>query len=667
MLCDHPLWLEITDEGSSRTVRQSRRLRTLNSRLPSPAHQHPALALFFESRERVYFPAHENGGIYLRLDPGSQRTSQPLLIGSGRLLQSYFPPKQRAGSSRCCSVLQEASFPHDEISLHAAILPFVDVISYHCITVGDILNAEAQLYVWLAAWKGSHAELPKPRFVVRLADDYPSLPQTIKRSLLQRLPLLGQSLTVVKLGSATWATHGLQPICERLVPVIERSRRDRRRRKTTFSGYHTQQLVEQSLAWSLQAARRNFSYVEAARAYNPVAPDLAAHLGEFLTSRPDCADEFVAETIASSFLLDHLTDRMHAFHIRDVFYALYSSSCRAHEGAAGFPGSAAILDCMELLEPPRLSTGFNVVERHRAILAKHRESWRRVKGSHATCFVCHRRRPELRPECGHIVCAHCVKRFGERLSKRARCVTLSQCLLCASPCLLTVIDHPPTDGVGLLCLDGGGVRGIVQTVILALIEQDIGLPIPVQEYFQLVGGVSAGGLNVISLFLMGWAATKCTAMYETIAETIFQRSMWHRVPLVSVVATVLGSALYSAKLIEQAISDAYGTTAKMLDASYASTIGTKVLLPVATSPDPSLLLFTNYNGVGDASARTGERDYQKPHTAVLMCRRLQGVQQLRRRVCCRCVSLPLPGTCQGSLTYLQRSKLHCGTNVGVLK
>ena len=55
-----------------------------------------------------------------------------------------------------------------------------------------------------------------------------------------------------------------------------------------------------------------------------------------------------------------------------------------------------------------------------------------------------------------------------------------------------VLDRPPTAGVGLLSLDGGGVRGIVQTEILRMLEEKIGLPIPIQEHFQLAAGVSAG-------------------------------------------------------------------------------------------------------------------------------------------------------------------------------
>lgn len=45
----------------------------------------------------------------------------------------------------------------------------------------------------------------------------------------------------------------------------------------------------------------------------------------------------------------------------------------------------------------------------------------------------------------------------------------------------------------------------------------------------------------------------------------------------------------------------------MGDASYATSIGTKVIIPVATAAtEPALILFTNYNGVGDLGTRTGK-------------------------------------------------------------
>lgn len=57
--------------------------------------------------------------------------------------------------------------------------------------------------------------------------------------------------------------------------------------------------------------------------------------------------------------------------------------------------------------------------------------------------------------------------------------------------------HAPTAGIGILCIDGGGVRGIIPTTILELLEERIGLPIPIQEHFKLALGISAGKLTMI--------------------------------------------------------------------------------------------------------------------------------------------------------------------------
>ncbi len=57
--------------------------------------------------------------------------------------------------------------------------------------------------------------------------------------------------------------------------------------------------------------------------------------------------------------------------------------------------------------------------------------------------------------------------------------------------LLMKID-PPTAGVGVLCLDGGGVRGIVPLTLMRRIQDQIGLPISLQRFFKAAFGVSSG-------------------------------------------------------------------------------------------------------------------------------------------------------------------------------
>ena len=44
----------------------------------------------------------------------------------------------------------------------------------------------------------------------------------------------------------------------------------------------------------------------------------------------------------------------------------------------------------------------------------------------------------------------------------------------------------------VLALDGGGVRGHIQLEVLALLEQEIGLDLPLRCFFDLIIGTSIG-------------------------------------------------------------------------------------------------------------------------------------------------------------------------------
>jgi hypothetical protein len=114
-----------------------------------------------------------------------------------------------------------------------------------------------------------------------------------------------------------------------------------------------------------------------------------------------------------------------------------------------------------------------------------------------------------------------------------------------------------------------------------------------------------GGLNLIALYLKGWRPSLCTGKYEEMANMIFQRGLLYRVPILSGLLALWNRGLYSAEKLETAIQQTYGNSAKMLDPSYAASIGTRVLLPTARCPEPSILLFTNYNGEGPRVKESG--------------------------------------------------------------
>ena len=135
--------------------------------------------------------------------------------------------------------------------------------------------------------------------------------------------------------------------------------------------------------------------------------------------------------------------------------------------------------------------GKSAVDIHRAVLAKHAAKWAQLFSSE-TCLVCLRRRPQIGMACGHYVCEPCVAAFGDACDGDRWLFTLNICCLCQAASHVALRIHPPTAGVILLCIDGGGVRGIIPPSILELLEKKTGLPIPIQEYFQMAIGISAG-------------------------------------------------------------------------------------------------------------------------------------------------------------------------------
>ncbi len=111
------------------------------------------------------------------------------------------------------------------------------------------------------------------------------------------------------------------------------------------------------------------------------------------------------------------------------------------------------------------------------------------------------------------------------------------------------------------------------------------------------------------MFLKGWSAAQCTSAFETLADAAFRGGPLCKLPLVSTAGKMLlalfNDAIYRAKYLERLLKETYGRNTKMLDFSYATSIGAKIGLPVATISEPSTLLFTNYNGVGEEAVRHG--------------------------------------------------------------
>ncbi|KAK3612882.1 hypothetical protein LTR22_028407, partial [Elasticomyces elasticus] len=71
----------------------------------------------------------------------------------------------------------------------------------------------------------------------------------------------------------------------------------------------------------------------------------------------------------------------------------------------------------------------------------------------------------------------------------------------------------------ILSLDGGGVRGLVQLLVLQMLEDKIGLGLPLTRFFDLIVGTSIGGIVAIALGQKQWSIARCQ---ETLME-LFQQ------------------------------------------------------------------------------------------------------------------------------------------------
>jgi hypothetical protein len=136
---------------------------------------------------------------------------------------------------------------------------------------------------------------------------------------------------------------------------------------------------------------------------------------------------------------------------------------------------------------------------HKDTLQHFEPYWHSIR-SDGTCLTCMRRKPEYILPCGHSVCENCALVFGERSEYDRWVFEIHSCFLCGIELRdITVKVKPDNAGVIALSIDGGGVRGIIPLQFLQVLQDRIGLPIPVQENFDLAFGTSSGELCPIGL------------------------------------------------------------------------------------------------------------------------------------------------------------------------
>ena len=182
-----------------------------------------------------------------------------------------------------------------------------------------------------------------------------------------------------------------------------------------------------------------------------------------------------------------------------VFKKLYAAPCRGAIATYTMHPDIQLKFMSDVLkEFIAVFTQYNGGQRsakaiHHHILSKHSPHLADLK-SHRSCFCCFMRMPEKVLACGHALCDSCIKIFGTRSSSEKNTYELPACMLCGVNYRNSVFRFvPPTAGIRMLTVDGGGIRGVIPLMHLQHLNSSLSpLGCEVRDHFDFVCGTSAG-------------------------------------------------------------------------------------------------------------------------------------------------------------------------------
>jgi hypothetical protein len=147
----------------------------------------------------------------------------------------------------------------------------------------------------------------------------------------------------------------------------------------------------------------------------------------------------------------------------------------------------------------------------------------------------------------------------------------------------------------VLCLDGGGIRGIVQLEILRGIEHALGEHIPAQAFFDLIVGSGTGGLIAMTLSMRGQTVNTCIDQFKTICDRAFRPKIKAAAPLVRSISAKLGSGRrYRSKSLYTVLQTTFGESSNLLESPTYFTPGSRVAVTSTHAADQEPFLLANY-------------------------------------------------------------------------
>ncbi|KAH8672607.1 hypothetical protein BGZ60DRAFT_563027 [Tricladium varicosporioides] len=244
------------------------------------------------------------------------------------------------------------------------------------------------------------------------------------------------------------------------------------------------------------------------------------------------------------------------------------------------------------------------IREHRHTLAMEGQMWLSTY-SNKTCFYCLMRHPDYTFPCQHAICERCVQIFGSEVEGEKDFFSFESCHLCLKSTMQggrswRIRLKPAGTGVRILCLDGGGIRGIISVKILEILERQIGLKIPIHQFFDLIVGTSTGGIITLGLGHNLWTASKCCEKFRNLAKNSFRYTPISRIPLLG---WFFSDGIYRDEVIKRQLEAAFSADTlfgnRTSCASRDDTNDQKRALKVAVTATSCLtqeaVIMANYN------------------------------------------------------------------------
>ncbi|KAF8538684.1 acyl transferase/acyl hydrolase/lysophospholipase [Trichophaea hybrida] len=141
----------------------------------------------------------------------------------------------------------------------------------------------------------------------------------------------------------------------------------------------------------------------------------------------------------------------------------------------------------------------------------------------------------------------------------------------------------------------GGIRSIMQLTILELLEECIGLSIPIQEFFDLIIGTSGGGIVAFGLGLKQLDVKTCNAQFQELSRKAFNSRKGSSVPIWGLIVEARHHGKYETRGLEEALKKIFGNGPIFgTNQNCEKRLPTKVGV-TTTSSNHHTYLLANYN------------------------------------------------------------------------